>query len=66
MKRLCVYCGSSSGTNNDYTKAARELAEVLVENNIGLVYGGAHRGVMGQIADAVLDGGWCKSIVTRP
>jgi len=57
MKRLCVYCGSNAGTNNDYVHAARELAGVLVENNIGLVYGGSHRGMMGQIADAVLDGG---------
>ena len=57
MKRLCVYCGSNAGTNNDYANAARELARVLVENNIGLVYGGSHRGMMGQIADAVLDGG---------
>jgi uncharacterized protein (TIGR00730 family) len=57
MKRLCVYCGSSTGTNQDYAEAARELAEVLVQNNIGLVFGGSHRGMMGLLADAVLGGG---------
>lgn len=57
MKRLCVYCGSNAGTNDDYAEAARELAAVLVQNNIGLVYGGSCRGMMGHLADAVLDGG---------
>jgi uncharacterized protein (TIGR00730 family) len=57
MKKLCVYCGSSEGRNNDYARAARELAEVLVQNNMGLVFGGSSRGIMGQLADAVLEGG---------
>ena len=57
MKRLCVYCGSSEGRNDDYVRAARELAEVLVQNRIGLVFGGSSKGIMGQLADAVLDGG---------
>lgn len=57
MKRLCVYCGSNTGTNEAYAEAARELAAVLVENDIGLVYGGSSRGMMGYLADAVLDGG---------
>jgi len=57
MKRLCVYCGSNVGKNNDYAQAARELAEVLVQNKIGLVFGGSHMGIMGQLADAVLAGG---------
>jgi len=57
MKRLCVYCGSNVGKNKDYAQAARELAEVLVQNKIGLVFGGSHMGIMGQLADAVLAGG---------
>ena len=57
MKRLCVYCGSNAGTTNAYGEAASEFAEVLVQNNIALVYGGSCRGIMGQLADAVLDGG---------
>lgn len=52
-----MYCGSNVGKNNDYAQAARELAEVLVQNKIGLVFGGSHMGIMGQLADAVLAGG---------
>lgn len=57
MKRLCIYCGSSAGKNKDYGEAAGELAAVLVQNDIGLVYGGSSRGMMGIMADAVLAGG---------
>ena len=57
MKRLCVYCGSSGGKNKVYAQAATDLAEVLVQNKIGLVFGGSHMGTMGRLADAVLDGG---------
>lgn len=57
MKRICVYCGSNRGNNEVYAAAARELAEALVQNNIGLVYGGSCRGMMGLLADAVLAGG---------
>lgn len=57
MKRLCVYCGSNTGNSKAYAEAATELADVLVQNNIGLVYGGACRGMMGVLADAVLAGG---------
>ncbi len=57
MKRLCVYCGSSPGNDKEYARAASELAEVLVQYNIGLVYGGSCRGIMGRLADAVLSGG---------
>lgn len=55
LQRICVYCGSSSGNNGVYTDAAIALAEVLVGNNIELVYGGAHKGTMGLLADAVLE-----------
>jgi uncharacterized protein (TIGR00730 family) len=56
MKRLCVYCGGNTGKNKVYVEAARELADVLVKNRIGLVFGGSCRGIMGQLADAVLAG----------
>lgn len=55
MRRICVFCGSNSGARPEYLQAARELGRVLVENDIGLVYGGASVGAMGAIADAVLD-----------
>jgi hypothetical protein len=57
MQRICVYCGSSSGINNDYAEAARDLAGVLVRHGIELVYGGAAKGIMGILSDAVLERG---------
>jgi uncharacterized protein (TIGR00730 family) len=57
MKKLCVYCGSSSGRHPDYVKVARQLARAMVNKNIDLVYGGASVGIMGEIANAVLEEG---------
>lgn len=57
LKKLCVYCGSSPGRQSVYTESAQALAAELVNNDIGLVYGGASIGIMGAIADAVLAGG---------
>lgn len=57
MKRLCVFCGSGYGANPGYVNSARELAKVLADEKIGLVYGGAKVGVMGEIAKAVLNNG---------
>ncbi len=57
MKNLCVYCGSSSGRITDYALVARQLARAMVRKGIGLVYGGASVGIMGKIADSVLEEG---------
>lgn len=57
IKRVCVYCGSSTGINPEYINGARRLAQTFVINNIELVYGGASIGIMGIIADAVLEAG---------
>ena len=57
MRRICVYCGSSNGRDPVYASAARALATALLENGISLVYGGADKGTMGIIADAMLQGG---------
>ena len=54
MKRICVYCGSNPGSRPIYAEAARDLADVLVRHECELVYGGADKGIMGVIADAVL------------
>ena len=54
MQRICVYCGSNPGGHDAYAAAAEELARVLVEHGYELVYGGAARGTMGILADAVL------------
>jgi hypothetical protein len=57
MKRICVFCGSSSGSRPEYGAAAEEMAAELVRRNIGLVYGGGNVGLMGMLADAVLGAG---------
>jgi len=57
MKRICVYCGSSYGKSPIYTEAAKALGKALTQQGIGLVYGGASVGIMGVIADAVLENG---------
>jgi hypothetical protein len=57
MRRICVYCGSNTGSQPQYADAARDLADVLVRHDLELVYGGADRGIMGIIADAVLERG---------
>jgi uncharacterized protein (TIGR00730 family) len=57
ISRLCVYCGSSPGRQPAYVEAARALGRALARREIGLVYGGARVGVMGALADAVLEAG---------
>ena len=57
MRRICVYCGSSPGKQPVYARAAKSLADVLVRHELELVYGGADKGIMGVIADAVLERG---------
>jgi uncharacterized protein (TIGR00730 family) len=57
IKRICVYCGSTPGTKPEYLRAAQVLGQLLVTNNIELVYGGADVGLMGEVADTVLAGG---------
>lgn len=54
MKSICVYCGSSPGRLEDYAGAARALGQALVARDLGLVYGGASIGLMGRVADTVL------------
>ncbi|CAK8576215.1 unnamed protein product [Lathyrus sativus] len=57
FKRICVFCGSSSGNKSSYKDAAIELGKELVSRNIDLVYGGGNIGLMGLISQSVYDGG---------
>jgi len=50
MKRICVFCGSSPGNSPDYASAARGLAETLVDQDLGLVFGGSSKGIMGVLS----------------
>lgn len=52
--RVCVFCGSSTGTRPSYVSAAEDLADELVLRGLGLVYGGGQIGLMGAIAKRVL------------
>jgi len=66
MKKICVYCGSSPGRLPEYLESARTLSRELVKREIGLVYGGASVGIMGEIADAVLaEGGEVTGIIPQ-
>jgi uncharacterized protein (TIGR00730 family) len=55
--RYCVFSGSSPGTRPAYTQAAIDLGHLLAAADIGLVYGGASVGLMGALADSVLQAG---------
>jgi uncharacterized protein (TIGR00730 family) len=57
MRRLGVFCGSSTGSRPVYRDAGRRLGELLAGRGIGLVFGAGHIGLMGVVADAVLSGG---------
>ncbi|MFT3733665.1 MAG: TIGR00730 family Rossman fold protein [Rhodocyclaceae bacterium] len=57
MKSLCVFCGASTGTNPVYRDAAAAFGQELARRDIELVWGGGHVGLMGVVADAVLDAG---------
>src|SRR5664279_5341907 len=52
---LAVFCGSKEGNNPLYCKHAKELGYMLAQKNIVLIYGGSNKGIMGAIADAVLE-----------
>ncbi|KMZ68120.1 Cytokinin riboside 5'-monophosphate phosphoribohydrolase LOG8 [Zostera marina] len=57
FKRICVFCGSNSGSRDVFSKAALDLGRELVRRKIDLVYGGGSVGLMGLISQAVHDGG---------
>lgn len=56
-RRICVFCGSSSGARPSYADAAISLARHLVANGVVIVYGGSKLGLMGMLADAALEAG---------
>lgn len=57
IKSICVFCGSKAGCDPEYQQSAQELGRLLADRKITLVYGGGSVGLMGIIADAVLDAG---------
>ncbi|MBP7281349.1 MAG: TIGR00730 family Rossman fold protein [Leptospiraceae bacterium] len=66
MKKVCVFCGAHPGDNPIYHESAKSLGEILSRENIGLVYGGASIGIMGEVANAVLEsGGDVTGVITE-
>jgi len=57
VRRICVFCGSSTGSDPRYRHAAAELGHRLASDEIGLVFGGGSIGLMGVLADAALAAG---------
>lgn len=57
MKKLAIFCGSSKGASEIYIEGAIKLGKELAKRNITLVYGGASVGIMGAVADSVLNEG---------
>ena len=55
IKRLAVYCGSAAGAQPVFPECARATAKAMVEHDVDLVYGGGRLGLMGLIADSVLE-----------
>jgi uncharacterized protein (TIGR00730 family) len=55
MKRIAVFCGSSIGFSSIYAESAKRVGQYFAQHNIGLVYGGGKIGMMGTIADAILE-----------
>jgi uncharacterized protein (TIGR00730 family) len=57
VRRVCVYAGSNPGSHPAYAEAAQALATTMAERSIGLVYGGGKVGLMGVLADTMLEHG---------
>lgn len=57
IKRVLVYCASSSKINEEYMDTAQKLGELLAEKEMELIYGGGSVGLMGVLADSVLNNG---------
>ena len=55
LKRLAVYCGSATGTDPAFADATRATAQAMVRSGVDLVYGGGRLGLMGLVADSMLE-----------
>ena len=66
MRSIAVFCGSNFGASEAYAQGARALGTALARRSLTLIYGGAHKGLMGVVADAALAaGGAVTGIITR-
>ena len=66
LRRVCVFCGASSGADPAFASAARELGATLARAGLGVVYGGGRVGMMGHLADGALrEGGEVVGVIPR-
>lgn len=66
IRRLAIFCGSKTGNNVLYRQHALELATIMAENKIELVYGGGRKGIMGIVADTVMQkGGIVRGVIPQ-
>ena len=66
INKLAIFCGSKTGRNEMYVKHALELASIMAEHKIELVYGGGKKGIMGVVADTVMGkGGIVKGVIPQ-
>ncbi len=64
IESVCVYCGSGSGLDPSFAEAARSFGKILAENGVRLVYGGGSLGLMGAVANSVIDhGGYVTGVI---
>lgn len=64
LRSVCVYCGSSPGTDPAFKEAAEALGQIMAREGIGLVYGGGSNGLMGAVARSVCaEGGYVTGII---
>lgn len=57
IRSLAVFCGSKAGTNSLYAQQAKELGQLMAEHKVVMIYGGGKNGLMGCVADALMQGG---------
>ena len=66
MKKICVFTGAAMGENPIYAKSAYQLGQMIASRQLGLVYGGGKMGLMGRVADGVIEaGGHVTGIIPR-
>jgi uncharacterized protein (TIGR00730 family) len=66
IRSICVYCGSSPGRSDRYTKAAHELGAAIADAGLRLIYGGGTKGIMGAVSESALRaGGKVTGIIPR-
>ncbi len=66
IQKLAIFCGSKNGNREDYATHARELASLLADHQVELIYGGGRKGLMGIVADTVMQkGGIVRGVIPK-